>query len=150
MLQSKQKRPSWEDVYLDVARTIAKRSKDPRTQVGAVLVKDKSIFAVGYNAEPRNSTLAFDWFSEEKYTYVIHAEMNALANAARLSVSCEGADIYVTHAPCPNCLNALIQNGVKRVFYNKPHTDFEISKKIAEHSDIELIQRCHLSNQDDT
>lgn len=138
--QTKLNRPSWDETYFAIADIIAKRSKDPKTKVGAVLVKEKSVIGLGYNAEPRNSVLEFNWYTEEKYKYVIHAEINAVANASRLGINCVGADIYITHSPCTNCVNTLIQHGIKRIFYRKPYTDFEISKKIALAAGIELIQ----------
>ena len=136
----KPNRPSWDETYFAIADIIAKRSKDPKTKVGAVLVKEKSVIGLGYNAEPRNSVLVFNWHTEEKYKYVIHAEINAVANASRLGINCGGADIYITHSPCTNCVNTLIQHGIKRIFYRKPYVDFEISKKIALAAGIELIQ----------
>ena len=133
-------RPSWDETYFAIADIIAKRSKDPRTKVGAVLVKEKSVIGLGYNSEPRHSVLEFNWYTEEKYKYVIHAEVNAVANASRLGINCVDADIYITHSPCTNCINTLIQHGIKRIFYRKRYTDFEISKKIANGAGIELIQ----------
>ena len=138
--QQKLNRPSWEETYFAIADIIAKRSKDPRTKVGAVLVKEKSVIGVGYNSEPRNSVLEFNWHTEEKYKHVVHAEVNAVANASRLGINCADSDIYITHAPCANCINSLIQHGIKRIFYRTPHTDFEISKKIAKGAGIEFIQ----------
>lgn len=138
--QQKINRPSWEETYFAIADIIAKRSKDPRTKVGAVLVKEKSVIGLGYNSEPRHSVLEFNWYTEEKYKYVIHAEVNAVANASRLGINCVDADIYITHSPCTNCINTLIQHGIKRIYYRKPHTDFEISKKIAKGAGIELVQ----------
>lgn len=134
------KRPTWDETYFEIADIIAKRSKDPRTKVGAVLVKEKSVIGLGYNAEPRHSVLEFNWHTEEKYKYVIHAEINAVSNASRLGINCVDADIYITHSPCTNCINTLIQHGIKRIFYRKPYTDFEISKEIAKCAGIELIQ----------
>ena len=133
-------RPSWDETYFAIADIIAKRSKDPRTKVGAVLVKEKSVIGLGYNSEPRHSVLEFNWCTEEKYKHVVHAEVNAVANASRLGINCVDADIYITHSPCTNCINTLIQHGIKRIFYRKPYTDFEISKKIAKGAGIEFIQ----------
>lgn len=138
---SVRKRPSWSKTFFDVAETIAKRSKDPNTQVGAVIVKENSIISTGYNAEPRDSTLLFNWHTSEKYKYVIHAEINAIANASRLAVSVVDSDIYITHSPCANCMNTIVQHGIKRVFYKIPHVmDYEISKQIALHAGVELKQ----------
>ena len=74
-------RYSWQKMYIEIAKVVAKRSEDPRTKVGAVLVKDGCIIGVGYNGVPRHCNYAFDWNTDEKYKFVIHAEMNAIANA---------------------------------------------------------------------
>ena len=79
--QAKLSRPTWNELFMDIAKLTAKRSKDPHTKVGAVLVKDNHILGIGYNGEPRDFSYDFDWHSSEKYDYVIHAEMNAIANA---------------------------------------------------------------------
>jgi dCMP deaminase len=134
-------RSSWQKFYFDIAELAAKRSKDPHTKVGAVLVKEGCVVGIGYNGEPRNFKLDFDWKLTEKYYYVIHAEMNAVSNACRVGVNCVGTDIYVTHSPCHRCLVALIQHGVKRIFYKQIYEpDYDLSLKIAKNSDIELIQ----------
>lgn len=138
----KYNRPSWQQTFMDVARVIARRSKDPHTKVGAVLVKDKCIIGTGYNGDPRNFQYEFDWSTPEKYDYVIHAEMNAIANAVYNGAgnAIKGSDIYLTLSPCNHCILQLIQFGVKRVFYSTEYKDFELTKKIADNADIQLIK----------
>lgn len=133
-------RPTWEKTFMDVARTVAKRSKDPHTKVGAVLVKNNCILATGYNGDPRGFSYEFDWSSEEKYDYVIHAEMNAIANAVYNGAgdSIRGSEIYLTLSPCSKCMLMLIQFGVAKVHYSAEYRDFALSKKIADHSAIIL------------
>lgn len=133
-------RPSWDDIYMEIATIVAKRSKDPRTKVGAVLVKDKRILGIGYNAEPKNFTYKFDWNSSEKYDYVIHAELNAIANATYFGNSLKGASIYLTLSPCHNCMKMLIQYEIEKVYYKEEYKDFELTKKMAEHSKVQLIK----------
>ena len=133
-------RPTWTETYFNVAKVIAKRSEDPRTKVGAVLVKNGVIVGTGYNGAPRNFKGKFNWNSEEKYDYVIHAELNAISNAQSVGVSVVGADIYLTLSPCHDCIKLLIQNQIKRVFYLKEYKDIELTQKIADNSDIELIK----------
>ena len=79
-------------------------------------------------------------FELEKYDYVIHAEMNALANACYNGCEVKDSDIYLTLSPCNHCILQLIQFGVKRVFYLTEYKDFKLTKKIAENSDIKLIK----------
>lgn len=132
------KRPTWQETYFAVAKTIAQRSLDPHTKVGAVIVKDGVIVGTGYNGAPRGFQYRFDWYSEEKYNYVIHAEMNAIANAQAVGVSVVGADIYLTLSPCHDCIKLLIQNQIKNVYYLEEYKDIELTKKIADYSNINL------------
>lgn len=132
------KRPTWEETYFNVAKTIAQRSQDPHTKVGAVIVKDGVIVGTGYNGAPRGFKYRFDWYSNEKYDYVIHAEMNAIANAQSVGVSVVGCDIYLTLSPCHDCIKLLIQNQIKNVYYLEEYKDIELTKKIADNSNIKL------------
>lgn len=133
-------RPSWQDTYFSIAETVAKRSKDPNTKVGAVIVKEGCVVGVGYNGKPREFTGEINWQTSEKYKYVIHAEMNAVTNANRVGVSVRGADIYVTLSPCASCMNLLIQHGIKNIYFKNKYKDFEDSKWIANNSKINLIE----------
>lgn len=137
-LKNKVVRPSWQDVYMQIAKLISKRSKDPHTKVGACLVKNGCVIGVGYNGQPRNFKGSFDWSTSEKYDYVIHAEMNAILNATSLNISCNGAEIYLTHSPCSKCMLMLAQANIKKVYYLEEYKDFDFSKKIAENTGIEL------------
>lgn len=132
--------PAWTETYFELAKVIAKRSKDPRTKVGAVLVKDGRVIGLGYNGEPREFTYNFDWNTEEKYDYVIHAELNAIANACAIGVNVSGADIYLTLSPCSNCIKLLIQHKIQNVYFLQKYKDFELTEKIADHSKIKLYQ----------
>lgn len=133
-------RITWQDMFFEIADIVSKRSKDPHTQVGAVLVKENHIIGIGYNGDPKSFTYEFNWNTEEKYNYVIHAEMNAIANANYIGVNCKDADIYITHSPCNKCILLLIQHGIKNVYFKKKYKDFELTKKIADNSSINLIQ----------
>lgn len=137
-LEKLDSRIGWKDLWMNIAKEVAKRSKDPHTQVGAVIVKDNHILGIGYNADPRKFRLRFDWHTEEKYTYVIHAELNAVANACAIGTNIAGADIYVTMSPCKDCIKLLIQHQIKKVYYLEEYKDFVISKHIAKFSPIKL------------
>lgn len=132
-------RPSWEATFFEIAKVVAKRSKDPHTKVGAVLVKDGHVLGIGYNGEPREFTYNFDWNTSEKYDFVIHAELNAIANACAIGANVAGADIYLTLSPCHDCMKLLIQHKIKRVFYLEQYKDFDKTLLMAEHSNVELI-----------
>lgn len=131
-------RPTWSETYFEIAKVFAKRSHDPRTKVGAVLVKNGVIIGLGYNGAPRKFRMTFDWNSAEKYTYVIHAEMNAVANACAAGASVVGADMYLTLSPCHDCMKLLIQHQIKNIYYLEEYKDIVLSKKIAGACGIKL------------
>ena len=133
-------RPSWTEVYFEFAKIISKRSKDPHTKVGAVLVKEGCVIGVGYNGEPRNYLKKFNWNSDEKYKYVIHAELNAISNACRMGCNVKDADIYLTLSPCKECIKLLIQHGIRNVYFLKKYKDYEIVKESCSYSQTKLIE----------
>lgn len=133
-------RPTWNDMYMEIAEVVAKRSKDPHTKVGAVIVKDFHILGIGYNAEPKGFSYNFDWYSSEKYDYVIHAELNAIANSTFFGNSISGATIYLTLSPCKECMKLIAQYGINTVYYKEEYKDFEESKRFAKYTNINLIQ----------
>ncbi|HHT40008.1 MAG: dCMP deaminase family protein [Acholeplasmatales bacterium] len=114
---------SWEQYFMGIAELSALRSKDPNTRVGACLVnEEKRIIGIGYNGFPSPlSDDEFPWtnegkFSETKYPYVVHAEMNALLNSIK---PVKGASLYVTLFPCHECVKMLIQSGIKKIIYKE-------------------------------
>ena len=138
--QLQKSRPTWDDMYMEIAEVVSKRSKDPHTKVGAVIVKDNHILGIGYNAEPKGFNYDFDWNSSEKYDYVIHAELNAIANSTFFGNSIVGSTIYLTLSPCHECMKLLIQYGIETIYYKDKYKDFELSEKMAKYSKIKLIQ----------
>ena len=111
-------RPDWTDYFISLARVVAKRSEDPKTQVGAVLVKDNRIVSTGYNGAPRGVVLPSDiWNSKDKHLYVLHAELNCILYANRDDA--RGADLYVTHSPCVECVKIIQAAGIDKVYYDK-------------------------------
>ena len=110
--------------YMIVAMASGLLSKDPSTQVGACIVDvTGNVISTGFNCPPKGwASDEFIWekLKEEelnKYTYITHAEMNGLANYNGNRKYLEGATIYVTFLPCPNCAKNIIQNGIKKVVY---------------------------------
>ena len=110
--------PSWDSYFMSMAFSAATRSKDPNTNVGAVLVKDRDPLITGYNGfapgVQENKEL---WERPHKYDRVIHAELNAISRCAKRGVSTDGATLYVTHFPCKECAKAVIAAGIKTVVY---------------------------------
>ena len=145
-MNARENRYSWKKMFVEIAKVVAQRSADPHTQVGAVLVKNNCVIGVGYNGEPKGFHFDFDWNSPEKYPYVIHAEMNAISNANRNGVDCNGADIYLTLSPCHDCIKLLIQHKIKNVYYLKEYKDIELTKQIVENTDS--IQLTKLDEND--
>ncbi len=116
---------SWDECFMLHAVVAANRSKDPSSQVGAVLVdKNNRILSLGYNGAPNVwDDDKFPWVKEAdtaahtKYPYVIHAETNAMLNYKGDNKDLEGATVYTTLYPCQNCAKFLAQAGIKRVVY---------------------------------
>lgn len=134
----------WDLRFLDLAKFISGWSKDPSTQVGAVIVDpDKRIVSLGYNGFPINindNERLQD--RETKYKIIIHAECNALMFANK---SVEGCTLYTyPFIPCPKCAGMLIQSGIKRIvsYNNEPDRwkdDFKISHQLFSEASINLI-----------
>ena len=114
----------WTRRYLDIAKEVAKWSKDPSRQIGAIAVGDKGqILSQGYNGFPRGVKDADNRYNnrEEKYKYVVHGEMNCIYNACNSGVSLNGATLYVTGLPvCSECAKGIIQVGIKKVVMEYP------------------------------
>ena len=115
---------NWTLRYLDLAKHISSWSKDPSTKIGAVAVGEKGqILAQGYNGFPRGVEDTEERLNnrEEKYKFVVHAEMNCIYNATLNGVSLDGADLYVYGLPvCSECAKGVIQVGIKNVFICHP------------------------------
>lgn len=120
----------WDERFLDVAKLVSQWSKDSGTRIGAVLVHERRILATGYNGIPAGiaNDLVLHVDRSVKLAYTIHAEINALLNAAKYGISTNGTTIYVTADPCVDCCKALIQAGIKRIVVPQK-LDFEFDKR---------------------
>ncbi len=124
-----------------IAREVATRSTCDRKFVGAVIVRDKSILATGYNGSIRGLPHCSEdghLMEDGHCVRTIHAEANAVIQAARNGVRIEGADIYVTASPCFSCFKMCANAGIKRIMFGEFYRDeriFELSKKLG----IELV-----------
>ncbi len=123
-----QARPSWDEYFLMLAKLAATRSTCLAFPVGAVIVKDRQVVATGYNGSPSGSPHC----TTQGYCYpgldrcdasktfpsrAVHAEANAIAQAAKHGIATDNASIYVTLEPCLSCLKLIISAGIKQVFY---------------------------------
>jgi dCMP deaminase len=144
-------RPTWDQYFLTITRQVAERSTCLRAQVGAVIVRDKNILATGYNGSPAGLPHCLDVGCliyrsttpsgevEENCFRCIHAEINAIAQAAKNGAGIRDADIYITHTPCIHCFKVLINTGIKRIFYEKPYKLHTIQELLA-YTDVTLEQ----------
>jgi dCMP deaminase len=101
-----------------LAHVVAEKSKDPSTQVGAVIVdEEQSVVITGHNGMAQGIVETPEmWERPAKYDYVLHAELNAIARAARNGRPVKGCTMYVTHYPCNECAKAIVASGIKTVF----------------------------------
>lgn len=130
----------WEEYFMALAKLTAMRSKDPSTQVGAVIVNaENKILSLGYNGAPNNySDDAFFWNRdksplESKYLYVCHSELNAILNYYGNVNDLKECRMYVTLFPCNECAKVIIQSGIKEVIYESDkyaNTDATIAAKM--------------------
>jgi dCMP deaminase len=110
---------------LELAQTISKLSKDPRTKVGAILLsKCGKKLSMGYNGFPQGVEENADlWQRENKQHYVQHAEINAIVNC---NFEKEGATLYCTLQPCNSCLGAIINAGIKRIVFENEYKSLDL------------------------
>ena len=111
-----------DDLSMRIAHTIAAQSYCQRSKVGAVIVRDDNIVAFGWNGTPPgfDNACEIDGVTRPE---VVHAEQNALAKAARSTVSTKGATLYCTVSPCYECAKSIIQAGIARVVYEEQYRD---------------------------
>jgi dCMP deaminase len=117
-------RASWDEYFMRIAAEVATRATCDRRHVGCVLVRDRSILASGYNGSVRGLPHCDDaghLMEDGHCVRTVHAELNALLQAARNGVRIDGATIYVTASPCWGCFCAIAQAGIVRVFYGEPY-----------------------------
>lgn len=141
-------RLSWNEYFIGVAQLAALRSRDTNTQVGACIVNNNKIISTGYNGLPRTcdecglpTNREGEWL-DTKYPYVVHAELNAILNAPTTNL--KNCKIYVTLFPCCECAKAILQSGIKEVYYieNKhPNDDTYIAAKILFEKSNILVQK---------
>jgi len=139
---------NWDQYFMGLAHLSKMRSKDPNTQVGAVIVSPENrIVGIGYNGMPQGcSDLDFPWnrdggVYDSKYAYVVHAELNAILNSKQNLNDCS---IYVSLFPCNECAKAIIQSGIKHVIYEsdkyKDTEATQASKRMFAAAGVELRQ----------
>jgi len=128
-------RPSWDEYFMEMAMLTAKRSTCMRRNVGAVIVQDKHIIATGYNGAPKGiphceeiggclrEKMNIPSGERHELCRALHAEQNAIIQAATLAQSIEGASIYITNQPCVICSKMIINAGIKRIVVKEGYPD---------------------------
>jgi dCMP deaminase len=147
-------KPKFQKLYNNIAHEVAKMSYARRLQVGAVIVKDDRVISMGYNGMPagwenncESEGIDFDPITKTRIgngvlttrPEVLHAESNAIAKLAKSNDSGDGADIFVTHAPCMECSKLIFQSGIRRVYYSQDYRD-DSGIKFLKQSGIEVVK----------
>jgi dCMP deaminase len=146
------KKPNWDEYFMEIAKVVKSRADCLRRQVGAVIVKDFRIVSTGYNGTPygiKNCTEGgcrrcllrhqgkLESGEKEESCICLHAEQNAIIQAAYLGVSTKGATIYITANPCSTCAKMIINSGIIRVVCYKNHHD-KVGIKLLKKAKVEI------------
>ncbi|MEI6638411.1 MAG: dCMP deaminase family protein [Chlorobium sp.] len=146
-------RLSWNEYFMSVAHLISRRATCTRGHIGAVIVRENNILSTGYNGAPSAlphcsdnggtcriyKSIHPDGTIEENCVNTIHAEINAIAQAAKHGVSIRDSGIYITSSPCIHCLKVLINVGIKTIYYANPYKIEHIAE-LVKLSGIQLVQ----------
>jgi len=143
-------RPSWDEYFLKITKQVSERSTCLRRKIGALLVRDKRILATGYNGAPSGVRHCYEVgclreaqgiASGERHELCrgLHAEQNALIQAALHGIAVGGASIYCTHQPCVLCAKMLINAGIKEILYEQGYPD-ALSKDLLDEAGVKLSQ----------
>ncbi len=146
-------RPSWDEYFAQITRQVAMRSTCLRRQVGAVIVKDKRILSTGYNGAPSGfphcaetgclrEQLRIPSGERQEICRGLHAEQNAIIQAALHGVSVAGSDIYTTHQPCITCAKMIINAGIRRVISLECYPD-QLAQSFLEQAGVEVVLYGH-------
>lgn len=149
MAEFKDERPSWDEYFMQMAELTSKRSTCLRRQVGAVIIKDKHIIATGYNGAPRGvphcsqkggclrEQLKVPSGERHELCRALHAEQNAIIQAATLGQSIEGGSIFVTHHPCSICSKMIVNAGISRIVIREGYPD-NLAVEILDEAGLEV------------
>lgn len=136
-------RPDWDAYFMNIASAVSERSTCDRAMVGCVLVRDKRILTTGFNGSPAGQEHCDEighLIVDGHCVRTIHAETNAIIQAALHGVSSRDATCYVTHLPCINCTKALINAGITRIVYGEAYRMDENAMNFLKAAEIEVVQ----------
>jgi dCMP deaminase len=134
-------RVTWNEYFMAIAEQVASRSTCDRKHIGAVIVRDKTILSTGYNGSLRGSPHCDEVGHDIENGHcvrTVHAEANAVAQAAKNGVAIEGAEIYVTASPCLTCFKLVANSGIRTVYYKEFYRDDRITN-YAREAGIRLV-----------
>jgi dCMP deaminase len=140
---------NWTEYFLNIAEQVKLKSKDQSTQIGAVIVGgDNEVLSTGYNSFPRGMDDSKQERQErpEKYFWMIHAEANAIVNAARIGSSVKNSKIYLTcSVPCADCAKLIINSGIVEVFCKNTQDDVKGNHWIeSKKKTLEMFKECNI------
>jgi len=130
-------RSNWEEYFMNIAKQVASRSTCDRKHVGAVIVRDKTILSTGYNGSIRGMPHCDEvghLMENDHCVATIHAEANAVLQAAKNGVMIDNAEVFITASPCWICFKMLANAGIKKIYYGEFYKDeriFDVAKKIS-------------------
>ena len=136
------KRTDWHNYFMDIAKLVATRSTCERKHVGSVIVHDRRILSTGYNGSISGQPHCDDvghMMENNHCVRTIHAEMNAIAQAARNGVSIDSSDMYVTALPCWQCFKVIANTGIINVYYSEEYKPDSRTKEALEKTNVKLI-----------
>jgi len=144
------KRPSWDEYFMEITRLVARRSTCLRRHVGALLVKDRNILATGYNGAPSGvahcmevgclrERMSVQSGERHELCRGLHAEQNAIIQAAKHGTNINGATLYCTTMPCVICSKMLINAGILRIVYEEGYPD-PLSEEMIEEAGMETVR----------
>jgi dCMP deaminase len=124
-------RIGWHEYFMNIAEQVGTRSTCDRKHIGAVIVRDKTILSTGYNGSlrgaPHCDEIGHD-MENDHCIRTVHAEANAIAQAARHGVMVDGAELYVTASPCLTCFKLMVNSGIKAVYFSEFYRDVRINE----------------------
>ncbi|MEJ2568593.1 MAG: cytidine/deoxycytidylate deaminase family protein [candidate division WOR-3 bacterium] len=144
-------RPSWHEYFMQITELVSTRATCLRRKVGAIIVRDRRILTTGYNGPPENiihceerggclrDKLKIPSGQRMELSRAIHAEQNAIIQAAKVGISIKDSTLYVTTHPCFTCAKMLINAGVKEIIYKDGYPD-EFAKEILEEAGVKVVK----------
>ncbi|HIT77652.1 MAG TPA: cytidine/deoxycytidylate deaminase family protein [Candidatus Limihabitans stercoravium] len=143
----------WDKRFMELTQKVAEWSScyQENRHVGAIIVRDKRVLTTGYNGAPSGikscvergeclrKKLGIPSGTRHELCYAVHAEQNAIAQAAKLGIVLEGATLYCTHQPCVICAKMIINSGIKRIVYKEGYPD-EFSIELLKEAGVETVQ----------